>query len=1259
MKTITHILFIYLLFYNSALNAQPLELHVTFEVMNGTKEYKDVMLKAQQKYSKEGLNCYTANVKNKLSLRCNDTKNTIEYKKNIALLKSLNINYKVVSIEKYINMPTTYRSMVPPKLKPKPKSRYNLRDGYKAFNAQNYSKARFIFNDIYKYKKNLESSYAMALVALQEKKYIYARTFLDTYRSSSAKASKLYFDSIMSEYNSYVRVSNYKKAKEIISKYKRFYPKLRKLPTQPPLDLMSLGYKAYNQGEYTKAKRYFLANYKKRRDFESLYALSLVALKNSNFKQVRNYLAPYIDSKEKAKKLFYISIVNQYYTLTGNKKNKQALALQSKYIAKFPKLSTLIKPAPKYNLGQGYRAYNKGEYKKAKFVFSKLYDKEQNEENAYALSLVFLKNSEFIKVRSYLEEFIDSSDKSSKLYYDSIIQEYYGYLNQKRYLKAIDLIKEFKDKYPQLKDVNNALIAQANILIKQGEYYQAQELLKENDFEDSKGYVFNKVYDKAIKLRSDGRDITAVKLLIPYVPLYPKASQFFADVTYVHVGEHLKNKEYEKAKNLLKPLAATTPRAEEYYYKVTYEEILEKGWQNFKKHEVEKSLDFFEDACKISAQESCIEGIMQSAYKLKEYQKALFRAEELYPINHSQQAAFIAFDSNLKLKNKEGSEKWYAKLDSKRVALAKMQESINDLEYIQRHYIQALSHASGDFELSLQYLYFLKSAKFYDDFEHFMKDSLKRFLLTKQRVALKKVKVDYQHEKLYKYYSDAKYDSCYIYGNEVLNESDDIGYKKIHAWCAYRSEHYKEAEKMFEVLNLRTDKTRDDIFAQFISAYRAKHFSNAKKLLDVLYIESTTQSEKIEIAQYYISLNEQKIAQEITSQIVETKDREMLQRKINANYKYSTNRVNAFAGGVNYKNINIENGRHNFTEYYIPIDVDIYDESTIHYYVDADVLQLSDEFKGSPQKTSYEYGLGWFYDQNKLSAKTAFMANGGIKMPYLQAEIGTTPIGTDIQQRVTGKLLLHTMNEKYNLSLKVSRVAMDNSMISFVGDNLKDLATNENVEWGRVVKSGAELELSYNAPLSLNLNVGYYPKIEGYRVMDNSQKRVSASLTYSLPTKKYAYLDYSFLGVFDTYKKNSDFFTYGHGGYFSPQRFYLANFATDIASNISSTFYVKAKASVGYQYFKVDGADKFPIKDSRTKGLSGSFSGYTKDGLIYKLNLASGIKIANNLNFIGAFSYETMGTYNVAEATLSFVYYFGKGKKVNLYNFKNGHRIAQ
>ena len=1152
--------------------------------------------------------------------------------------------------KKYIQIYPKLKNLIKPKLE------ITLKNGYDAYEKKKYKKAKKIFLKLYSYEKNLENTYALTLIFLMEKRYERVRKLLSKYRKRDAKSFALIYESIVAEYYSLIESGRNAKALELQKQYIKEYPKLKNLIKPKPKYDLKKGYDAYNRQEYDKALFIFSMLYQKENNLENTYALAMVYFKKESYKKVRNNLKIYIHTSDKASKLFYDSIVSEYYKYTKATRNVRALELKNRYITLYPELKDLAKPVPKYDLQEGYDAYDKKEYDKALFIFSKLYRENNDLEHSYAIALISLQNKDYSKVRQYIYYYKDKSKKTAQLYYDSILREYDGYMKKREYIKAIILLKRFKAQYPQFQKMNEALIIEANLLIKDGSYYKAEKLLRENDFKNTRDLLFDGIYKKAFQLKLSGKEIEALKMIVPYVAYYRKASQFYIDISFKKAGEHLKNREYLQAKQILNPIASVSSDAQEFYYKVIYEENLDAGWNSFHNEEYEKALTFFENSCDVSHQYNCLEGVMHSAYKLKNDRKALSSAEEVYQESASQDSIFIAYDSAYHLRDDIKSDYWYNLLDLKykKLALFKMDSAIHESK-IDTLYIDIINSYPHDFELTLRYLHFLKESKRFAEFERFMKNSLYKFESDKEQMVLTKLDREYKNRKFIKYFNNEEYKLCFKYGNNILTEKDDVEYKRIHGWCAFHSKHYTDAEKIFENVNLQYGRTLEDTDAQFLSAFNDKNYNKATQLLKIVTKYTTDEDRYPEQVKYFIAMDELQEAKQVTGNILDTKERDELELKIKESYKYNRNKINLVAGGIYYTKRSIEDGLHSFTQSSIPIDFDMYNEDYGHYYIDADILNLYDEFQGSNDKNSLTYGLGYEYNENKSSSHTAFLANLGLETKYIDLEIGSTPLGADIVPKMMGFVSFHGAISKLNLNLKFIQKRDEDSMLSSVGESVE--AKNRDIRWGRVFKTGIELDMSYNSDISYSFTLASYPSIKGHHIKENSELKAVSSIGYSAKTDIFTYIDYSFLFVYDKYDFNSDLFTYGHGGYFSPQQFLLGNIEIDITDIVTDNFYWKFKTSLGYETFSVDDVEQYPVADDNSKGLYGDVKGYDESGVTFKIDIASSYSFTKQLDITGAFSYEQMSAFKDISAGVVFIYSFDTKHKVNLYNFHDSHRV--
>jgi len=264
-------------------------------------------------------------------------------------------------------------------------------------------------------------------------------------------------------------------------------------------------------------------------------------------------------------------------------------------------------------------------------------------------------------------------------------------------------------------------------------------------------------------------------------------------------------------------------------------------------------------------------------------------------------------------------------------------------------------------------------------------------------------------------------------------------------------------------------------------------------------------------------------------------------------------------------------------------------------------------------------------------------------------EVGITPVGVTIDPALTALLSFKSSNESLNLNASFLRESIDNSLLSYVGYGEE---SEESKQWGRVLKNGLEVGLSYKSDISYFFDIGYYPSIKGENVIDNSELKAVIQAIYHTNMNSSIQVDYGVKMQYDTYDNNSHRFTYGYGGYFSPQSYYAGNAGVDIMNSSDSRYYWKLNASLGFESYEVDG-----IKASSVFNPFGSVDAYSEDDLTYLFSYGAGMRFNENIDFIFDARFEREREYHIADLGLKFVYFFDKKDKGTLYNYHNGYRV--
>lgn len=184
-----------------------------------------------------------------------------------------------------------------------------------------------------------------------------------------------------------------------------------------------------------------------------------------------------------------------------------------------------------------------------------------------------------------------------------------------------------------------------------------------------------------------------------------------------------------------------------------------------------------------------------------------------------------------------------------------------------------------------------------------------------------------------------------------------------------------------------------------------------------------------------------------------------------------------------------------------------------------------------------QYGKVMALSPNGLANAPGQAAHGtalavGYETEHLRTDIGSTPIGFPVSNIVGGVKWSHyTAVSGY--SVDVSRRPVISSLISYAG--ARDPVTGE--VWGGVVSTGASGHVGHDfGKLNLFLEPGYY-RITGLNVPDNSEMALRTGFSWAFVDEDDMRLNAGVALTYWHYQQNLRFYSFGQGGYYSPQRY--------------------------------------------------------------------------------------------------------------------------
>jgi tetratricopeptide (TPR) repeat protein len=225
----------------------------------------------------------------------------------------------------------------------------------------------------------------------------------------------------------------------------------------------------------------------------------------------------------------------------------------------------------------------------------------------------------------------------------------------------------------------------------------------------------------------------------------------------------------------------------------------------------------------------------------------------------------------------------------------------------------------------------------------------------------------------------------------------------------------------------------------------------------------------------------------------------------------------------------------------IPLYVQVPHGYTGHLFFHADTVLLdAGTLAANDQEQAREFGqiaargsAGLSprgQDDKGVALATGYAYNGAYGS--WRADLGTTPLGF-VRQNLVGGLRYRAELRHAAATVDVSRRAVTSSLISYAG--AVDPASGE--QWGGVVRDGIRLGYSHDVgPGSLFATVGA-GVLTGHNVRTNHEFTVRAGLDWPVLEARNQRVTSGLVVNYWRYRDNLRYYTFGHGGYYSPQRY--------------------------------------------------------------------------------------------------------------------------
>jgi hypothetical protein len=213
--------------------------------------------------------------------------------------------------------------------------------------------------------------------------------------------------------------------------------------------------------------------------------------------------------------------------------------------------------------------------------------------------------------------------------------------------------------------------------------------------------------------------------------------------------------------------------------------------------------------------------------------------------------------------------------------------------------------------------------------------------------------------------------------------------------------------------------------------------------------------------------------------------------------------------------------------------------------------------------------------------------------------VGTTPLGFPVSNVVGGVKMYGSMSS-VSYSLDVARRPVTSSLLSYAG--ARDPVTAE--VWGGVRSTGATSHFAYDlGRFAVFADLGYY-LLTGKNVALNREFSLRTGMDWEFIQEGDTRLSFGLALTSWRYRENLRYYTFGHGGYYSPQSYYSLAFPvrwTGRQGRWSYLLRASMSASVSYEkdmpYYPTNPALQAAGNPIYTGG-SGHGTGYSAGGAL-------------------------------------------------------------
>jgi tetratricopeptide (TPR) repeat protein len=272
----------------------------------------------------------------------------------------------------------------------------------------------------------------------------------------------------------------------------------------------------------------------------------------------------------------------------------------------------------------------------------------------------------------------------------------------------------------------------------------------------------------------------------------------------------------------------------------------------------------------------------------------------------------------------------------------------------------------------------------------------------------------------------------------------------------------------------------------------------------------------------------------------------------------------------------------------------------------------------------------------------------GYESKLVQIEAGTTPVGMGETKLTFRAAVTPKLSDTVSAKAFVERKPVTDSVVSYAG--ARDPVSGEL--WGQVMRTAAGGTLSYDKDGSGVYGEGRYYRFNGTNVSDNTGFETNIGGYLRAWKSAHSSLTTGINLNYQRFRKSQNYFTFGNGGYFSPQSFLAVGFPIHYAAT-RDALEVDATLTPGFQSYSENQSPLYPTDAAAQAQLDAlkalnsdvrsTYDSLSKTGFALSAQTSLYYRFSPNTRIGGEISYNSFGNYKEIRSGLGLRQSFGSG----------------